>query len=111
MKYGANTKRLGADENPWGLRRGAIEAGGGVVGMREIPESRCGFSSQSAIVEWLISHGCPEVGPGKAKSGKQKVEIGTLQVEMAESECDFVLHDADGEVLRRRECQEIGRKG
>ena len=68
MKFGANTERLRADENPWGLRHGVSESDNGLVAMHEMPESRCDFSLQSAVGEWLMSHDCPEIGGERLKA-------------------------------------------
>jgi hypothetical protein len=105
--------------------------------MRKIPESRYDFVLHDADGEWLMPRDCPEIRPGKAESRKLKVEIrgkpsgekrrqvaavnrkalsrrkrdAAGDIELAESRCDFVMQDADGEWLMPRDCPEIGRKG
>ena len=105
---GGTTEGPGTDDRPWGVRRGVRKADGGVL------ESGCGFVLYDADGESVMRHECPEYRGGKAESGKQKVEIGRLQIgipEMPESRCCFILHVIDGELLMRQECPEMGRKG
>jgi hypothetical protein len=68
MKYGANTERLWADENPWGLRQRVSEADRDLVALHEMPESRCNFVLHEADGEWLMSHDCPEIGGERLKA-------------------------------------------
>jgi hypothetical protein len=107
---GGTTERLGEDEHLCALRRRLSEAVGGLVAMPETPESRRDFVLYHADGELVMPEECPEIWRGKAESGKQEVEIRTLQVEMpemAESQCNFVLDDADGQLLMRQECPKI----
>jgi hypothetical protein len=59
---GGIAEGLGENERRWGVRRPLSEADGELLGMHEMPESRC----------------------------------------------DFILHDADGEMLMRKDCTEYG---
>ena len=62
---GGIADRLGADEHPWGLRRGLSEQGGGLVGLHEIPESGCEFVLHGAGGEWVTPRVCPEFSRSK----------------------------------------------
>jgi hypothetical protein len=107
---GGITERREEGEHHWALRRGLNQADGGLIGMLEMPESRCSFILYDADGELLMRRECPEIRRRKAEIGKLKTEIGILHVkrpEMAESRCGFVLHDADGEWLMRRDCPEF----
>jgi hypothetical protein len=70
---GGTTERVGTDHHLWGFRRGVSEADGGLVGLHEMPESRCDFSLQDADGELVMAQECPEIRRGKAENGKLKL--------------------------------------
>jgi hypothetical protein len=58
--------------------------------MPETSESGSGFIPQAAGGELVMSQNCPEMGEGKAESGKQKVEMAEMS-ELPESRCGFAM--------------------
>jgi hypothetical protein len=58
---GGITWRIETEECLWGHGRELREAGDGVVGKHEIPESGCEFVLHDVGGEWLMPQECPEM--------------------------------------------------
>ena len=85
---------LGLDEHPWGLRRRVSEVDRGVVRMRRIVESGCGFVLEDIGGEMLMPRKCPEFGAGtgggwrgvKAVEGSRSPSPGGITARLDEHE-------------------------